>query len=258
VSQLENKIDDRMSLLLGILFLLVVSAGLIAALNDGPWHELGMNLIAEFIGLGIAVFCAEQLIQKHKEQLYDPHRNYAYARMTRAITETFLRIVPPIEKSQLNRAEFGKYQAGYYDLPGIATTFETHLKEMFKNSCKDDVQLKKAMCYSNAKLKNLVTKLDNDTHQFFTILDPPLLEALLQINEDYFDLEVMSLDTGQPPETAALFYSEIYMVVVKHIYDLQKLIVHRATRCITVAEFQREVSVLLENYRKLASQEQRK
>lgn len=251
MSQIESKINDRMSLLLGILFLLVVSAGLIAALNDGPWHELGMNLIAEFIGLGIAVFCAEQLIQKHKEQQYDPHRNYVYARMARTITETFLRILPPIEKSQLNRAEFGKYQAGYYDLPGISTTFETQFKEMFKNSCKDDVQLRKAMHYSNAKLKKLVTELDNDTHQFFTILDPPLLEALLQINEDYFELEVMSLDTGQALEMAALLYAEIYTAIVKHIYELQKLILHRATRCITVAEFQREVSVLLEKYKKL-------
>lgn len=245
-----DKAHDRLSQLLGLLFVLMVVAGLIVALNpDGSLHDFGLNLIAEFIGLGIAVFGAEQLIQKHKDEQYNPHRDYAHSLLQKTITESFLTLIPPGEKSRLQRAEFGKFHAGYYDVPGISTSLDIFYKQVFKNSAEEVKDFKSTVHLSMAPVNKLISQLESITHQFFTIFDPPLLEAFLHLKDNSSDLENMADKSGKDLETKVFLYSEIYLMVIKSIYKLQELLLVRASRCIPAEKFEQEFTELIEKLR---------
>lgn len=183
--------NNRISQLLGTIFILIVVSTLIAVLNEGAWHELGMNVTGGLIVLLVAVFIADQLIQKYNEERFDPHREYIYATLQRAVTEAFVAMIPPLTKSQLQRAEFGAYSEGYFELLELYTTQGVLFANTYGNSCNNIDELKRAITVSRASVDSFMDMTRSLRHQFFTLLDPTLLECLLRLEDAHSDLDIV-------------------------------------------------------------------
>lgn len=242
-----NTANHRISQLLGALFILLVVSALIAVLTKGAWHELGMSLVGGLLVLFVAVFIADHLIQKYNEEKFNPHRDYVYAILQKAITESFLKVIPPVKKSELHHADFGAYSSGYYEFASLDESRERYY-EVFRNSLRNSDDFNRAVGLSRATLDEFIEKTRSLNHIFFTILDPALLGQLLHLEDAHNGLDVAVMDSGNSLDSKISLYSLCFINTLIEMHKLQQLLMSRATRRLSVQEWQKEMKAKVDRY----------
>ncbi len=156
--------------------------------------------------------------------------------------------IPPIKKSELHHAEFGKYSSGYYDLPSLDGSSREHIQETLRISSQNLGGFIKAVDISRASLDVFFEKTKEVSHHFFTILDPELLECLLRLEDAHNDLDIAVMDSGIILDTKVSLYSLSFMSTLIEIHKLQQLLLSRATRRLTMEEWKRDISAKVDRY----------
>lgn len=230
--------NNRISQLLGVIFILFTISAFTTALHpSGFWHELGVNLTSGFICLAITVLVVENLLKKHYEERYDPHRQYMFSALLRAISDVLSPMLPIEHKPTFKIASFGKYTATYYPY-GDIQKLRNFYHELFHNSFKESYNLKGSMNHFIEPLNQFMEKTRQLRREFFTLFTPEMLEMLLKIEDDYYCLDIIQFEVDNPDENSSKNCAEACLLILLKILFLQRMILQQASETMTIKESQ--------------------
>ncbi len=211
------------------------------------WADLGLNLLAEAIGILITVIWVDSIIKKRERERWKPAKNVVYYRLTELVWQVFVYFSPLslYKGSESVVISFGKIDTGTVkDISSLdlgMSVLGPLLKEEWANQELGPWLVEQRMYMT--EIKKTIDGIVNDATVF---LEPEVLSLVLLLREEvdnfFLFLSNLLFVTDETEETHLLNWASFHTVITLawHLLtaaqNLEKWLIKQSTRKRTLEE----------------------